>query len=56
MLQLPQDLASAIAQYLATRPFQEVFKLMNALSNLEPIDSNANVSNIKEVRESNQKD
>ena len=40
-LLIPTDLAQAIADYLATRPFREVAGFMGALQQLKPPAENA---------------
>ena len=37
-LRIPTEVAQAIANYLATKPYQEVHRLIAALTNLKPID------------------
>lgn len=37
MLQLPEDLALELVQYLATRPFGEVYQIIPRIQRLEPV-------------------
>ena len=34
---IPVDMLDATVNYLATRPYREVFQLINALSSLKPV-------------------
>jgi hypothetical protein len=38
-LEIPQDLAQAVADYLSRQPYREVAGLMAALSQLKPVDA-----------------
>ena len=39
MYQIPQQLINATLQYLASRPYGEVVKLISALQQLKPVEA-----------------
>lgn len=50
-LSIPKDLAQAVVNYLATRPYQEVHQFMPALLSLQPIPQPEPKPETKETEE-----